>query len=64
MTEYDKQSIEAILNGEGGWFTACLFRLIAKANAVNRARLYKGFPLEVEAVYKHLTGEPFKEDSK
>lgn len=59
MTEHDKNSVDAILHGEGTWFTAKLFRLIAASDTENRARLFKGFPREVTFVHKHLTGYPF-----
>ena len=59
MTEHDKNSIDDILHGEGDWFTAKLFRLIAAADTRNRSLLFKAFPAEVIVVHKHLTGYPF-----
>ena len=44
MTEYDKENITEILHGKGTWFTANLFRLIAKADGENRVKLAKAFP--------------------
>jgi hypothetical protein len=52
MTEYDKQNIDKILQGEGSWFTAHLLRLIAKADRQNRDKLRMGFPEEVAAYEK------------
>jgi len=37
MSSYDEQRVAEILAGEGTWFTAYLFRLIAKADKSNRA---------------------------
>ena len=59
MSNFDKQRVGEILAGEGTWFGAHLFRLIAKADEDNRAKLYSVFPLEVETVHKHLTGKQF-----
>ena len=36
------------MHPDSNWFTAQLFRLIAKADGANRARLAEGFPDEVE----------------
>lgn len=49
MSPYDKQNIDALLKGEGDWFTAQLLRLISKADISNRERLRLGFPEEVAA---------------
>ena len=59
MTEYDKENITEILHGTGTWFTANLFRLIAKADGENRVKLAKAFPEEVAFVHKFLTNEDF-----
>ena len=61
MTEYDKAHVEDLICGTGSWFTAKLFRLIANADESNRARLYKGFPKEVDTVCMFLNGKPFNE---
>ena len=61
MTEYDKENITEILHGKGTWFTADLFRLIAKADSGNRLKLHEAFPVEVEAVHQYLTGKTFLE---
>jgi hypothetical protein len=59
MTEHDKGKIDDILHGEGDWFTAHLFRLIAKADNNNRKKLYWAFPSAVQFVHEHLTGKAF-----
>ena len=61
MTEYDKENITEILHGKGTWFTADLFRLIAKADSENRLKLHEAFPVEVEVVHQYLTGKTFLE---
>ena len=61
MTEYDKENITEILHGKGTWFTADLFRLIAKADSENRLKLHEAFPKEVEVVHQYLTGHTFFE---
>lgn len=62
MTEYDKENITEILHGKGTWFTAELFRLIAKSDALNRAKLAIAYPHEVNVVHQHLTGKTIYED--
>ena len=57
MSNYDEQRVAEILAGEGTWFTAHLFRLIAKADQNNRAKLASAFPAEVAAVVRYLEGE-------
>jgi hypothetical protein len=57
MNPFDTEHMDAILHGYGDWFTAHLFRLIAKADPSNQAQLAKAFPQQVEAVNKHL-GRP------
>jgi hypothetical protein len=56
MTDYDRENIGEILHGKGTWFTANLFRLIAKADSNNRRKLFNAFPAEVDAVHQYLTG--------
>ena len=63
MTEYDKENITEILHGTGTWFTAELFRLIAKSDSLNRAKLAIVYPHEVNAVHQHLTGKTIYEDN-
>lgn len=55
---YDKDNLDRLLAGEGDWFTAQLVRLIAKADTLNRGKLRKGFPEEVEAVEQYLGRVP------
>jgi hypothetical protein len=59
MNQFDKENVESILCGKGDWFTANLFRLIAKADNNNRIKLFKAFPDEVDAVHKYLTGKDY-----
>ena len=49
ISDYDLQHIEDLMCGEGTWFTACLLRLIAKADSYNLARIRLAFPQEVAA---------------
>ncbi len=49
MSEYDREHIQDILNGNGDWFGAMLIRLIAKADIKNRERIRRGFPEQVAA---------------
>jgi hypothetical protein len=58
MSEFE--NVKSILEGQGDWFTANLFRLIAKADNNNRAKLFKAFPDEVDAVHKYLTGKDYE----
>jgi len=61
MNQFDKENVESILlEGQGDWFTANLFRLIAKADNNNRAKLFEVFPVEVAAVHEYLTGKEFE----
>ena len=46
--EHRMFDLHAGLHGDGTWFTAQLFRLIAKADSNNRAKIAMGFPDEVE----------------
>lgn len=57
MSNYDSQHVAEILAGDGTWFTAHLFRLIAKADQSNRAKLASAFPAEVATVVRYLEGE-------
>ena len=57
MTDFDRQHVAEILAGAGTWFTAHLFRLIAKADKDNRRLIALGFPDEVAAVNKCQTGK-------
>ena len=59
MSQFDKENVKGILEGEGDWFTANLFRLIAKADKGNRAKLFDAFPDEVKVVHKYLTGKNY-----
>ena len=61
MNQFDKENVKSILlEGKGDWFTANLFRLIAKADNNNRAKVFKGFPDEVDAVHKYLTRKDYE----
>jgi hypothetical protein len=61
MNQFDKENVKSILlEHEGDWFTADLFRLIAKADNNNRAKLFKVFPDEVDTVHKYLTGKDYE----
>jgi hypothetical protein len=60
MSQFDKENVKGILEGEGDWFTANLFRLIAKADKGNRAKLFDAFPDEVKVVHKYLTGKNYE----
>ena len=64
MTEYDKANISWILSGNGDWFTADLFRLIARSDTANKEKLALSFPDEVNAVHEFQTGKPLAEPEK
>jgi hypothetical protein len=49
MSDYDRAHVGDLVGGEGTWFTAKLFRLLADADADHRDMLALGFPEEVEA---------------
>jgi len=49
ISEYDKNNIGKILEGQGTWFGACLIRLIAKADHENKELLRQIYPSYVEA---------------
>lgn len=57
LSQFDKENIGDIVAGHGSWFTAQLIRLVAKADVINRARLAKAFPEEVEAYKKWYYGK-------
>jgi hypothetical protein len=57
MTEYDRDNVGEIIHGKGTWFTANLFRLIARTDANNRRKMFNAFPAEVEVVHQYLTGK-------
>ena len=61
LSDYDRHNIQAILHGEGDWFTAKLLRLIANADKQSKRQIYKGFPDAVDAVHKHQTGKTWTE---
>jgi len=48
VSEFDKANIGKIIQGHGDWFSAYLFRLIAKADPGRRERIRLGFPEHVE----------------
>ena len=50
LSQHDKDNLQSILCGEGDWFTACLLRLIAKADLWNRHLLGEIYPDEVKLV--------------
>lgn len=41
---HDYENIDAIMGGQGDWFSARLLRLFAKADAENRAKLATIYP--------------------
>ena len=47
---YDRENIGVILSGNADWFSAHLYRLIAKSDAFNRLRLAKAYPKHVDLV--------------
>jgi len=55
LTQYDKDHIGEIVNGQGTWFTARLIRLICYADQENLWKLGHVYPDEVKAVmdWKH-----------
>ena len=59
MNYYDTQNISEILRGDGDYFTAKLFRLIAHADQNNREKLFASFPHEVNLIHEYLTGKQF-----
>lgn len=49
VSDYDRAHIGEIVAGHGTWFSAHLYRLIAKADKVNRERIRLIYPEHVEA---------------
>jgi hypothetical protein len=47
LSDFDREHLGSILDGNGDWFTAQLMRLIAKADKENLAKLALTFPEEV-----------------
>ena len=64
MNKYDEENLENILNGEGTWFIAKLFRLISQADDSNRKKIYKAFPNEVDCVHKFQYGYKLYENNR
>ncbi len=56
-SSYDKERVGEILRGDGDWFSAHLFRLIAKADRANYAILKKAYPEHVAAVEAYMMHE-------
>ena len=56
-SDYDKEHVGDILRGEGDWFGAHLFRLIAKADRANYAILKRAYPEHVAAVEAYMMDE-------
>ncbi len=54
MNPFDKDNVESILDGRGDWFTACLLRLIIKADRENRIKLHMVYPEEVNCITDYL----------
>ena len=48
-SDHDKKRVGEILRGEGDWYSAHLFRLIAKADRANYAILKGAYPEHVAA---------------
>ena len=62
ISDYDRDSMAAILAGQGDWFSAHLLRLISRADAYNLAKLRLIFPDHVaayESWHKGPTLPPF-----
>lgn len=53
-SDYDRESIGAILGGEGTWWSAVFMRLVAKSDPVHRARLARVFPEHVRLVEDYM----------
>ncbi|KKK69289.1 hypothetical protein LCGC14_2935540 [marine sediment metagenome] len=55
VSDFDRENVRELLRDiHKDWFSAMLFRLIAKADADNRALLRRGFPDHVDVIEKHL----------
>ena len=59
LTQYETTHLDEILGGVGGWYTACLLRLIVKADKHDRALLAEVYPEEVALVneYQGIAGQ-------
>lgn len=57
LSEFDAASIDIIMGGHGDWFSACLIRLIAKADINNLRLLHSIYPDHVNAVVKYKHGK-------
>ncbi len=54
---HDRGRVGEILRGDGDWYGAMLFRLIAKADRANLAILKKAYPVHVAAVEAYMMHE-------
>jgi hypothetical protein len=61
LSDYERDHIGRILQGEGNSFNAHLLRLCAKADLFNLERLRKGFPSVVADYEAWLNGKPLEE---
>ena len=62
VSDFDRENVQELLRDiEKDWFSARLFRLIARADADNRALLRRGFPDHVDVIEKHLGLFPTKD---
>ena len=62
VNKFDKDRLTMIFAGEGDYFTAMLLRLIARSDSKNRAKLFRGFPEEVDIVHQYQTGKEFRDE--
>ncbi|KKK74277.1 hypothetical protein LCGC14_2885380 [marine sediment metagenome] len=63
VSEFDRENVAALLQDmKKDWFSARLFRLIAKADPENRRLLRRGFPDHVDVIEKHLGRASTKDD--
>lgn len=62
MNAYDLRN--AFEDGRADNFTALLLRLIAKADAGNKEKLARGYPVEVAAVHIYKNDCPYTPDQK
>lgn len=57
ITDFDVKNIALILDGQGDWFSAYTLRFInavlAKADSVNKAKLWRAFPEECETILRY-----------
>ena len=60
LTDFDRQNLAHLLEGNGTNFTAKLLRLIMAADFNNKAKLYTAFPKEVEFIHQFHTGTPYE----